>query len=197
MAEIKIQKVKIIKGETLEVEYRATYPDKRHSDLSAAPDWIIHSDLKAAAQNLRLHLAVISEYVPVKKCREEGALDTFVVTGYSIGGKEDEEGIIISGYKLLKSGQAQNFNTVFTRFDQEEKSAYYFMPMLKADIAAIETEVLAYLDGSKKAPDPQLSMFPEENKNGEHDGDDDEDHEEAAAEAPKKRGRKKKQESAN
>jgi len=194
MGQVSIQKVKLIKGERLAVSYEVTHADKSHSSLSEERDTLAHSDLKAAIQSLALHLAVITDQVTVRTSKAEGALDPFIVTGYSRAGADEGEGVTITGYKLLPNGQAFNFNAPFTRLDPGDSGGYYFLTKLVADLELADTEVLAYLDGSKKAPDPQLQLFPEEGSTNQSqsDADDTDEIEDEPKRPAKKRGRPKK-----
>src|SRR5262249_52810606 len=90
-------------------------------------------------------------------------LDKFTVVGYSIGGKEDDQGITITGYRLTDRGKTFTFNSPFERFEQSDESQYKYMEDLQDVVADIEEEVLQYLKKDKRAPDPQREInFPDQ-----------------------------------
>lgn len=165
MSNITIQKVKLIKqGEKLEVQFKET------GDMKASTDKICdnpcHPDLKKAMAGLGHHLAILTDYITEKRAGDTEELEKFVVTAYSIGGKEDEEGVTITGYRKTRSGKTVTLNTPFLKLDAESDE-YYLIKDLNTRIESIEAEVLLYLEG-KKAPDAQTSLeFPEENVNQE------------------------------
>jgi hypothetical protein len=159
MAEINIQKVKLIKKDHLEISYstaEATIKEER--------DTPVHPDLKDALSKLAPHLACITEYVSNKTIGSE-EVQKFTATGFSLGGDDDDEGFVITGYRTLKNGKTVTLNTPFTRFEELPETAYYFIDDVREKIDVIKEEVLAYIAGEKKAPEPQLSLdLPEENK---------------------------------
>lgn len=127
---------------------------------------IIHRDLKKAIDGLAIHLAVLAEYVnpiDIQDISRPGNIYTekFFVKGYSVGGDEAEgtRGVIISGRKILRNGMAHNYNTTFNRFEQAPESRYTFMDDLIARLTDIETEIMSYLDGSKRG-DPVQQEIP-------------------------------------
>lgn len=83
----------------------------------------------------------------------EDLLKDFYIHSYSIGGKDDN-GVTISGHKILANGKAFNFNTPFTLFDEEndeQTTGYKFADHLIKVIDEIEVEVRACLNGTKKS----------------------------------------------
>jgi hypothetical protein len=200
MSDISIIKVKLIKKESLDI----SYTESDSTEVAESHKTPVHQDLKNALQALAPHLACIVEYIGKTSILNKELVENFTVTGYSIGGDEDDRGVVITGYRTLKSGKTVTLNTPFTRFEELPETAYYFISDVREKIDAIETEVLAYLDGSKiGATQPQLP-FPKENKttnaqiaepenNGTADNGNGDDG--VSLEKPKtKRGRKKKDE---
>ena len=161
MQGIEIKKVKLIKGgEKLEVAYKETGELKATNDKVC--DEAVHADLAKSVNGLAVHLAILTDYISEKQSSDKELIDKFVVTGYSIGGKEDEEGVTITGYRKTKSGQTVTLNSPFTRFEQKEESQYILMGELQSSLDKVESEVLAYLFEGKKSDDPQGSLFPDD-----------------------------------
>lgn len=126
---------------------------------------IIHRDLKGALDGLAVHLAVMVGFVspvdiPTISHPDKTKVEKFFVKGYSIGGDEGEgtRGVIISGRKILSNGMAHNYNTPFYRFEQAPESRYTFMDDLIARLTDIETEIMSYLDGSKRGEPVQQEI---------------------------------------
>lgn len=162
MSDIKIHKMKLVKGgEKLNVAYEDMGDCPSDDDKTCRNP--CHKDLIEATQALRVHLAVITEYIPEKNAFKNEDIDNFVVTGYSIGGNEESPGIIITGYRLTKKGKTVTLNTPFTRFEEDDNTRYTHMDDLMRKITVIEKEIIRYLKEGKKAEDPQGSLdFPEE-----------------------------------
>jgi len=160
MNEIKIKKVKLIKsGEKLEVAYQETGDIK--SDVDKTCENPCHLDLKNAVAGLAVHLALLTDYINIKRAGDKEEIDKFVVTGYSIGGKEDEEGIVITGYRKTPSGKTVTLNTPFLRLEQDD-DGYFLISDLTSKIDSIKQEVFLYLDGKKDLTGAQTAMeFPD------------------------------------
>lgn len=104
MADIIIKKVKLLKqGEKLEIDYQET--GDMQSTVSKTCENAVHPDLKNAVSALAVHLALLTDYITEKRARDKEELEKFVVTGYSIGSKEDDEGVVITGYRKTRSGK--------------------------------------------------------------------------------------------
>lgn len=164
----KITQIKLIKaGEKLQVGFEET-----GDNPSVVPKKIFHNrchpDLIRATNALAVHLAIMTEYIPEKNAHKSDLLERFIVTGYSIGGKEGEEGLVITGYRKLKSGKTVTLNTAFTRFEEDDKTRYILMSELEDRLKEIEKEVILYMTKAKKGEDPQSSLdFPEEEDGGD------------------------------
>lgn len=165
MSEIKINAVKLVTQKvrkeqktTALVSYRKTLADGSHRDCEESGDAEVHPDFKKAMSALTVHLAVISEFVDLDHVDNvtPAMIQDFSVTSYSIGGKEDNEGIVITGHKILSTGKALGLNTPFTRFEEED--GYVFMEHVINQLGIIEDEAKAYLDGSKVGVNKQLNM---------------------------------------
>lgn len=168
MAEIKITKVKILKDSAPELEYKIEKGKDsvaRNENHTAKP----HEDFVNSLLGLKIHLAILTDYVKPKQVKKITEYDSelveeFNVTGFSVKGKsEEEEGVVITGYKITPSGQIVTLNTPFTRFNAEEDVAYKYMDHLQERIDVCISEALAYIRGEKKAPEPQQELpFAEE-----------------------------------
>jgi hypothetical protein len=158
MKDIKIKSVKLIKGgEKMEVVYKETGENKSTVDKTCEDP--VHPDLKRTISAFDVHLAVLTDYITEKQITEKEVLEKFVITGYSIGGKEDQEGITITGYRKTKRGGTFALNSPFTRFDEDPQTRYLLMEDVMSKIDLAEKEVLAYLFEGKKGIDPQGSLF--------------------------------------
>src|SRR5687767_4329709 len=110
MSDIKINRVKIVKGKTLEVGY---IRKEKNGSTTKVPkeehDAEIHKDLVNAFAGLNIHLGILAEFIPSADIEDlenvnAEVYEDFRVTSYSIGGDEDDEGIVLTGGKKLKSG---------------------------------------------------------------------------------------------
>jgi hypothetical protein len=169
MNDIKIQKVKLIKEKTLELSYTKTEADKSKTAVFESHKTEVHKDLKNAFSDLSIHLALIPSIIDPKSIDdienvEPELYSDFHVSSYSIGGDEEDPGVVLSGHRILKNGKAFPFNTPFTRFEENEETAYKFIDDLLDKIHVVESEVIKYLNGEKKADDPQGKLDFEEDK---------------------------------
>lgn len=151
----KLRLLKLKNGNGLELSYEedGANGDKinRAGETHTA---IIHNDLYNAVQALAVHLAIMAFHVKENEVEdiampEMERFKDFTVGSFSISGKDEKRGIIISG-TLRKGGKAHNFNTPFYRFEEPQSNSYSFMDDLVAKIRVIESEVPAYLNGSKR-----------------------------------------------
>lgn len=158
-------------GNGLELSYEK--PGPNNDKIAVAGEThgaIIHNDLYNAIQALAPHLAMMAFHVKESHVDDIAAPDAelfkdFTVGSYSISGKDEKRGIIISG-TLRKAGKAHNFNTPFYRFEEPESARYGFMGDVEAKLRVIESEVTPYLDGSKRGEplQPELGMSESEDK---------------------------------
>jgi hypothetical protein len=160
MKNIEIKQVKLIKeGEKVEVVYKETGENKSTVDKTCEDP--VHPDLKRVTASLDIHLAILTDYITEKQKDDRDTLDKFVITGYSIGGKEGLEGVTVTGYKKTIRGGTVTLNSPLTRFDGDPQTRYILMDDLQSKIDLVEKEVLAYLFEGKKGADPQGSLFDE------------------------------------
>ena len=160
---ITIEKVKMEKDDALFVVFSkiANGSTSHHSDTF---EQRMHPDLKGKFREFRVHLALLCDYISTQQVKDldkynQELVDKFNVSSVSI----KEDGCVITGYKITKSGKAVILNTPFTLFESEGENSYHYAEELETLIGQFVAEVLQYLDGSKKGEDPQQSIeFPEE-----------------------------------
>lgn len=132
--------------------------------IKTSSDAPIHDDLRNAYRYLIPHFAFICEEInesqceelienPDKEINEDSAIYGYRVSGFSISGSGDTEGVVLSGSKKLKTGMVVNFNTPFIKFDSD----YDFMDDFLSRIENLRSEVYEYLEG-KQAPSKQAEM---------------------------------------
>lgn len=99
-----ITKAKITKDNTLV----ATFKNENEDNVTVEGKNLIHKDLRAAFDELIPHLTFLCEQKEADGKDSidelpEGIFSTFEVTGYSIGGSEDNTGVTLAGKRFLKS----------------------------------------------------------------------------------------------
>lgn len=154
---IKIQNAKIRSRLFLSYAYTAK-ENEVENKIKQDSDAPIHEDLERAFDNLVAHFIIITEEQEVTdKLRNvitrphnedfilpEDIEKKYKVTGISITGSEDNEGVVISGMKFLKTGKSVSFSTPDKKFDDEE---YEFSQELYDAVEHLKNEVLEYMDG--------------------------------------------------
>lgn len=133
----------------------------------------VHPDLLASMDKLVPHFILLCE-LPESDALEKmlfggvtiedvesSDFQKIQVTGFSIGGDDEDEGLTIIGSRLLVKGKSLNINSPFTKYDREE---YQYADELSLVIQEIESEIREFLNG--KISNKQLDMF-EENMNVE------------------------------
>lgn len=115
-------------------------------------DGIIHQDLLAAFNRLKVHLVMLCEQPEANLVTHATItefditqLSNYVITGYVVGGTDEHEGVTIIGQKLLKSGKILNLIAPFTKYEDE----YDFSSELGQDVQMVDYEVKEYLFGDK------------------------------------------------
>lgn len=166
MAEIKILKAKIVKKETLSVEYSREEKDKSITIVNEEHRAPVHQDLRNAFVGLHIHFAILSDYVRVKQVKDIESYDSELIEGFSVsclhkGGAEDETYIILTGSKITASGRAVTINTPILKIEEESEKGYKYLDELLDRVEQVEKEVKEYLRG-KHAPEAQTSLNFEE-----------------------------------
>lgn len=160
---ITILKGKLLKGDRVEIEYTS------QDNVNAKPvsgtlssDNPPRSELKSSFGNLAIHAALLGEFiapvmVPDIDNVNPDLVKDYTVTGFTITGKDDNEGVILSAQKKLKNDKSLGFNTPITRFQDESPNAYTFIDDLIDCIDDCRAAMKEYLSG-KYAADPQQAL---------------------------------------
>lgn len=154
---VEIKKAKIKSRLFLSYEYVVKEKDVENKN-STSSDAPIHEDLQNAFDSLIPHLVHICEEEilnSVSALEVERLISKYKVTGITISGSDDMEGVVISGYKTLASEKVVNFNTPFQKFSDDE---YLFSTDLYNSVGILKTEVLEYMDG-KQGTKSQVGTF--------------------------------------
>ena len=157
---MEITKAKITKENTLV----ATYLDADKNTVTVEGKNLVHGDLKAAFKALTGHMAILCE---LREAKEESAphelndLNTVEVTGYSIGGTDEDEGVTLIGKRFLKSKKVLNLIAPFTKFANENEEYPYSYELMDA-INLCGYEVEQYLTAKKWAIVQQELPFDED-----------------------------------
>ena len=142
----------------------ATYLDADKNTVTVEGKNLVHGDLKAAFKALTGHMAILCE---LREAKEESApqelndLNTVEVTGYSIGGTDEDEGVTLIGKRFLKSKKVLNLIAPFTKFANENEEYPYSYELMGA-INLCGYEVEQYLTARKWAIVQQELPFDED-----------------------------------
>lgn len=163
-----IIKAKIVNDFNLEVEYKelveCSEDYRANIEVSKKIPYEVHDDLKSSFSELTVHLALLCELldpsIPLAFGLESDAtkkcLDGLKVTGFSIGGTDEHEGVTIIGRKNLKSKKVLNLVAPFTKWE-DENMPYSFSSELYSSVHKAISEVVLYIEGKKK-PSNQLEL---------------------------------------
>lgn len=159
MEKRRIRKAKL-KNRSLEVELTETISTEQGdvtNEVIMKCAGLAHDDLKKAFDRLSLHMIVIcdlrkSEMIDQSTFDSEDIDDfnDYEVKGFSLGGEDEHEGVVLIGSRKFKSGKVLNIVTPFTRF-ADENDPYDFESELYNDIQAAVYEVEQYLFEGKYA----------------------------------------------
>ena len=167
----KITKIKLDKeGAGVYVAYTMTHiADKEamFSEHEVTGKWKPHVDFTNALNRLNVHLALICEQIddyPDSE-QEKKFLEKFKVTGISIGGEDEHEGITIVGQRKVRGGRVLNLVTPFQKWENGEfdEDPYPYTQELLSDFSVLEQEANEYL-GGKRTPSTQMEMDFDEQK---------------------------------
>lgn len=145
---MKIIKAKITKDSTLV----ATYKDENGTTTVEGKN-LVTSDLINAFSKLNPHAALLTEQKEVDGIESVDEVPDIIgqvldVTGYSIGGDGDNEGVTLIAKRFLKTGKVLNLCAPFTMFNNENES-YINAFELEQEIQSCEFEVKEYLFNKK------------------------------------------------
>lgn len=170
----KINKVKLGKNGGLEITFELTeiiqLNGKDFSRVSEHPGVIFreipHPDLIHAFNLMRAHYVIIAGQLDGKNAEldkvenNEDFIALFKITGFSIGGNGESEGVTLIGNKKIKRGII-NIPAPFTKFF-DEQDPYEYADELQHLVMHATDEVNKYIDG-KIAPDAQGKIDFDEN----------------------------------
>lgn len=159
---IEIKNVKITKADRAVIVYKKSEVDGATSEVTENHHSKVHEDFKNALAQLAVHFGVLTGYIKSSDVKDPALygkdVDSFHVSGYSIGGEDEDQGIVIKGYRILPgSGKAVILNSPFTRFNEGDETRYKHMDHLINLIENARDEATKYL-GGKFAPEPQLAL---------------------------------------
>lgn len=143
-----------IKNDRCEVTFKERFTEENYSnEVTKKCSQIVHADMKKAFERLKVHLVAICDQKEAAEVLEDFSsypvenLSNYVVTGYSVGGSDEDQGVTIIGQKLLETGKVLNLIAPFTKY--EDLDAYEYANELSGDIHACDCEVLAYMFDGK------------------------------------------------
>lgn len=164
--------MKILKAKVKDYSVEVVFSDQKKQVTEGILKFsdIPHPDLINAMNNLRKHLVVLcdqreSDIVISDEFStfEAGKLPDIKVTGISIGGDEEYEGVTITGQRILKNRKVVNLNTPFTFFTDPVEENYQFEEYLFEDVSMVLVEVEAYINGKRAIKEQELPFAKSEN----------------------------------
>ncbi len=149
---VEIKKVKKTKAERLEITYKKEDADNSSCEVTEKHASRVHVDFNKALDELRVHFGLLTGYIKasdVKQPKDYGKeIDSFHVSGFSIGGEDEDQGIVITGHRILPgSGKAIILNSPFTRFNEDPATRYKFMDELIKVLVDVKDETTKYMGG--------------------------------------------------
>ncbi len=161
-----IKKAKLNSVGYMEIEFDTVISDgneKFSIESSQKCTWSPHNDLLVLLDELKPHLAYLCEQTEV------GEIDLFAyvdiphpilsklkVTGFTIGGSDEHEGVTLIGRRQLAGNRVLNLVSPFTKWE-DTHNGYQYSFKLASLIRKLQYEVELYLDG-KKAPSVQMEL---------------------------------------
>lgn len=174
---IKVKKVKVAKGRTLEVtmtEYLLVNEIPAQNEVVKKCEYLVHQDLIDAFEKLHSHMVNI--------CELDCSKDLVKVTGFTLCDGNDGEAVVLVGSKTLGTGKVLNLVAPITEFHSGE---YEYGAILNALVDKCVEEVELYINEGKSAVKQTAINFDEDDEGSEVNI--------GEGEAPKKkRGRKNK-----
>ena len=143
-----------VKNDRCEVTFEENFTESNYTNtVTKKCSQIVHADLKKALDRLKIHMVAICEQKEADEVLENfdeydvETLSGYLVTGFSIGGSDENLGVTLIGQKLLASGHVLNLIAPFTKYEDED--GYQYASELSADIEAACFEVEQYLFAEK------------------------------------------------
>ena len=118
-----------------------------------------HPDMINALADLRAHVVMMCEMGDFGSLETipENLINTLEVTGISIGGSDEHEGVTIVAKKKLRHNKILNLITPFTKWEDEHMPYRYENDLFSACSLVLE-EARQYLVMGKYAPEAQMKM---------------------------------------
>ncbi|MGC3945386.1 MAG: hypothetical protein QM762_12870 [Chryseolinea sp.] len=131
---------------------------RAHDDLFTAFKGIAKEGDPFEGKGLLVHLIVLCEQFSFTEIEDNPALlEKFKLTGYTIGGSDEHEGVTLIGQRLLENNQILNLVSPFTKLHSDHTN-YLYAGSLDAALKEAMQETDLYI-GGKHAPDSQLNLF--------------------------------------
>jgi hypothetical protein len=168
--EIEIRSVKLKKNSSPVLSYHQTVDDRKSGELTYEKGPGAHPDFKGKVSKLAVHYGILTGYIKpgaIKNIAEyaDPIVESFYVSGFSVSGEDEDEGVVLTGHRVLPNGKAIILNTPFYRFNEDDKTRYKFMDELMLAIEDCKDEAKQYLNGKvEKDPQGELGFTEEESK---------------------------------
>ncbi|MEA5110401.1 hypothetical protein SDC9_36999 [bioreactor metagenome] len=173
MSTITVKKAKL-KDRSLEVNLEETINTPGGgsvtNEILKKCNTLVHDDLIAAFDRLKVHMVKACDFKKSELITGESIenfdlslLSDYRVKGFSIGGQDDNEGVVLIGSREFASGKILNIITPFIRY-ADEVDPYEFAPELADAINAAVYEVEQYLFENKYAIKQLEIPFDEEDQ---------------------------------
>lgn len=156
---LKWKKVKL-NGDTLHVVYTERMDGGIIFETDRKCNALVHNDLRNALGAMAKHLALICDTSEAVKIQSEMNVNSIEleqvdaeitsnikVTGFSLAGDDDQEGIVIIGQKRI-GNKVLNLISPFMKWDEDE---YEYMTDLRIDVDTVCSEANEYMFNSKVA----------------------------------------------
>lgn len=133
----------------MEAHWLETHPDGISDEMHKKGAHLVHGDLYDALDRLKPHLALLCDLREADDIQislenaKESAFNNITVSGFTIAGEGEQEGITITGSKRF-GGKVINLNTPFQKWE-DEYYPYRFAGELSADIDLCLYEITQYL----------------------------------------------------
>ena len=146
---VKVKKDKVIANYVEEIEVEDRYVNVRHKIES---DHLPHPDFVNAMEVLKPHFAIICDCVKTSDLDKVKPDDLKVlkITGFSLSGQDEAEGVVLKGMKRAKNGQFYAFNSPLIHFQTSDE--YKGAGELYADVQTAVEEFKQYLGGKHGDP---------------------------------------------
>jgi hypothetical protein len=160
-----IKKVKFEKDKALTTEYTLLEfdgDDATNAEVSFKSPRKVHEDLVRAFQELVPHLILLTESIDgisLDALSKDVRFSKFEARSFSIGGNDDNRGVVISGVKRVNGNRVISLSTPFTVFEPNtDVGVYQYLEELLGAVETCIDETKQFIEG-KHAANPQLELF--------------------------------------